>query len=493
MDMNKLFVIFCLLFILCVNTFCHSKLVHRYLTFQAWELVKNQHPNVLYTTMNTHMGGNWGPEPVDCGNTVPWTIANVLVGVTREDCEDVVWKHWDPWGGNVTSTHFWDVESCQSSNSGNDCLTYILGYGYANSYMKNLCYWYGNVNGNGFIEVGYYLGVYGYFLKLKYNYLPNVYKHDEIWVTARQQVGEYPWVTLEQPVLLKDFLLPYGYSYTQIRARIEKICWEVVGRMCHLIEDAGVPAHAHGDTHVGGDWYETYYIAEPNNHYLDYNMNTAIAQAQQFNQNPIIEIDGKADPIRFALYTTNQVADRFPSNDADGDLDFQNSYTNNQGTDNYQTILQPIYNSITASHVRPYDATLLPIIGNNAFNYTIRSVAGFLWYIYHQFNIPQGAPPQITNIVRDKPNDKLFWNERLRYTPTVTGTQPIQYAWEWRKCGSYNSGCQNAVPFPNTINFTGGTVGDFFNSFGYNCTNPQNCYQTAQCTNTGQYAVTSIL
>src|ERR1051325_4853393 len=121
------------------------------------------------------------------------------------------------------------------------------------------------------------------------------------------------------------------------------ICWEVVGRICHLIEDSGVPAHAHNDSHVTYDWFEQYmdYFA----HYWEYNYNTAINQANSLNQPHIIEIDNKADPIRFALYTTNQVADRFKSDGVNGDYSYQSTYTNNIGTDTYSDILSQMYRS----------------------------------------------------------------------------------------------------------------------------------------------------
>ena len=187
----------------------------------------------------------------------------------------------------------------------------------------------------------------------------------------------------------------------------------------------------------------------------------------------------------------NQIARRFPSNDADGEAEYTqppfsiSSYLNGAPYWDRDIFTGYDANGISQSN--------FDIIAHYCMKNCIRLTAGLIYWFTVNTHQTAFAPPNITNITKNKPNDKIFWNENLRYTPIVTGTQPIQYNWEWRKCGSYNSGCQNSVPFPNTIEFTGGENANFYNSYShngytYNCSNnPQNCYQTTPCSINNQY------
>ena len=49
---------FLLIFLILVTqiTFSHEKLVHKYITWQAWQLVKFYHPEVCNSLMDNHFG-----------------------------------------------------------------------------------------------------------------------------------------------------------------------------------------------------------------------------------------------------------------------------------------------------------------------------------------------------------------------------------------------------------------------------------------------------
>lgn len=66
------------------------------------------------------------------------------------------------------------------------------------------------------------------------------------------------------PFLVKN---SNSYSFAEGEALAKRICWEIVGRMCHLIEDSGIPAHAHNDLHLFGDYFETDYIPQVYSNY----------------------------------------------------------------------------------------------------------------------------------------------------------------------------------------------------------------------------------
>lgn len=63
--------------------------IHKYLTFQAWELIKHEHPEVINSEMNLRIG-NWQDGSIN--GTGPWQKGKVMTGSYREDEEDVVYK-----------------------------------------------------------------------------------------------------------------------------------------------------------------------------------------------------------------------------------------------------------------------------------------------------------------------------------------------------------------------------------------------------------------
>ncbi|MCZ7616656.1 MAG: hypothetical protein M5T52_24595 [Ignavibacteriaceae bacterium] len=88
----------------------------------------------------------------------------------------------------------------------------------------------------------------------------------------------------------------------------ERIAFEILGRMCHLLQDMSVPAHANLDPHgddpaLIDDYYESYFG-------YDYYWNA---------QNVYTQIGGMinpylyqpSNPLHFLMYTTNQMANHF--------------------------------------------------------------------------------------------------------------------------------------------------------------------------------------
>ncbi len=100
--------------------------VHKYLTFQAWELTKMEHPEVVYTMMHQKMknpvNGNYGDwwsadyEGPEGFYENSWNRGKIMTGAAREDLEDPVFEYCGeiilsglghPY---VTASHFWDAD-----------------------------------------------------------------------------------------------------------------------------------------------------------------------------------------------------------------------------------------------------------------------------------------------------------------------------------------------------------------------------------------------
>ncbi len=86
----------------------------------------------------------------------------------------------------------------------------------------------------------------------------------------------------------------------------DRIAWEVLGRMCHLLGDMSIPAHAHRDEHgLDPDSYESWMGS------LDSPHKAWSSDMLSDFLNPYTEDD---DPLHFLMYTTQQISDHFGSN-----------------------------------------------------------------------------------------------------------------------------------------------------------------------------------
>lgn len=424
----------CIIFIFTIEIYSkepvHQPDIHKYITYQAWELVKYEHPEVINSEMNLRVG-NWNDGTLN--GSGPWQKGKIVTGAFREDKEDVVYKHNTP--GFISATHFWNADFGDYVTFNPEPYTYF----YANSYQKCLAYWYGNVGNNGWLELGpffYYLTPY--YVRVKYNNLAQVYQNNSNFlVTHWFEVGTGVWHSENPPEPLIQYLLynSPGYSQAEAEALIKRICWEIVGRVCHLIEDSGIPAHAHNDPHPISDYFEDIYMPQ---HYQEYDWTDALSQGG------LININNKLYPIRFALYTTNQIADRFRSDDVCGDLTFP--YPPQYISENYEEILNPIYQSINSLNVGVCDnpASVSNIIADKSVVYSIRSVAGFLWYVYNAFNIQNQISPSINSFTKNLSDQSIYRGEKLIMQCNASGSN-LNYSWFIKVCDS-SSACNLSIP-----------------------------------------------
>lgn len=407
----------------------HIQDIHKYITYQAWELVKAQHPEVINSLMNQRIG-HW--QDGNINGTGPWQKGYIVTGAYREDEEDVIYGYPFPY---TSATHFWDADLGDNAGFNPPPHNKI----YDNAYKKMLAYWSGRTGDRNWLEIGpFFYNLIPYYVRVKYDSLHSAYKdHSKFVVTHWLDIGNGNWYEEDPPMSLIPFLVKNSnsYSFAEGEALAKRICWEIVGRMCHLIEDSGIPAHAHNDLHLFGDYFETDYIPQV---YANYDWMNA------FQQGGLVNINNKSYPLRYAIFTTNQIADRFSSDDFHGDenLYYSPAYLN----ENYEQQISPAYQYISSQSI---STTTSPqqhahVSAEKLFVYTIRSVAGFLWYVYNKFGIISEQTPRINGFDYNLPDQFIFNGETMELTCNATGTN-LNYQWLVRVCDTSNN-CSANIP-----------------------------------------------
>jgi len=334
----------------------------------------------------------------------PWQKGYVVTGAYREDLEDVMYNY-----SIVTNTHFWDPADHDCDYNPENTKIHIWDYCYENACVKALNYWRGKKFANDdwlYITVPVLSGpgitfLNWYVLRLRYDDLGNAYRYNQIYVVEACRLSAPPiWIPYNPPEPLMNFNLQGG-----TRGRWENICWEIVGRICHLLGDEGVPAHAHNDIHPPyggqGDMFESWMWDAGN--YTDKNWVNAKQQAVNYNQPVLVDVLNAQYPLKFAFYTTNQLADRFPSDDYDGDAGYVPYWPVFQPPllgDPIYMYLQNIYANLTTHTNKPPTLETMNLCTDIVYPFSMRSTGGFLWYVYNKFGITSNPPPIISSLTQ---------------------------------------------------------------------------------------------
>jgi hypothetical protein len=326
------------------KTLLYQQNVHQYLVQQAFELLKFQFPAIEYSEMNHHIG-TWETSEA-------WTDDKVVVGAYREDDDDAVYGVGGPFNGwTPTSTHFWDADAGDDSK-----IDISVSRTIENAYQKARVFTYGrDIWGNTkiyFIHQSYDVG-------LMQIILARIYSYESLFDFYR--TGRcYSWGFID---LDGNFHWDNGHLLYMDINSARAFVWEILGRVAHLLGDMGVPAHTHNDEHPSGDAYEDW-------------MTTTNAQKWNYlsasNAGGLIDVLTKDDPLRYLFYTLNQITDHFPSNDYDGD-------------NNYNAIYKSDYYTELSSIITDLGDPPLLInvnqIANTSFVNAIRCIAGlFYWF-----------------------------------------------------------------------------------------------------------------
>ena len=365
-----------------VATTAHEKQVHTYLVIQAFNLLEKHYPLLASTSMAQHLGHEElaGQDCNGVGN--PWANGTITTGAFLEDCQDMVYHATDI--RTITCSHFWDADAGDEAKS-HFCTPECNDWD--NAFMKAKHYMKGDYDLMLYCPMCHppNKAVITATLFLRYNSLVDLYKTGRLYITGfNTNEGDFYYDTR---YLLNDEMLE-GSGYT-VEALSQTIPWEVLGRMAHLLGDMGVPAHAHVDAHCdifcsGGtddfeDWEKDHYKdtwyeqfeGEPSPVLVGWNADYA-DRIQGGPLDPYEAVPSHDDSrmLRYLFYTTNQIADCFPSNNSGGDQNWQGYDGDDYSVLNYIQEISPFIKD----WMEPYSQNRYTYL------YSMRSIAGLLYW-----------------------------------------------------------------------------------------------------------------
>lgn len=404
----------------------HREYVHQYLAIEAFRLLSQRHPGLAASEMASHIGTQSG----DCGG-FQFTDGTVAAGAYREDCEDPVFRYGDIAGAlddaYFSASHFWDADAGDASTIQ---ICDVTCSQYRNAYQKGLRYILPGIYGRWTAKLTWPAGVASFNLRgggtgsifhngligFEYDSLAPFYRHGACTITGFMDINGR-WQTA---ATVPDRLPMRIIAPAAVR---DRIAWEVVGRLAHLLGDMGVPAHAHNDIHPPFWWNNEpadVFEEEMARTYAAWSHEDAIAQGGLLDFRGAVTPGSDERVLRYLLYTTNQVADRFPSNDGDGDAVYDASWAG----DDY-SVLRIIDGITTPPGARNQ---FHREAGDAAFVFSIRSIAGLLdWFAQET-----GILARVT-VDADFPGATVLVDGKPRTAPhLMTGAAGAQFTIEAR-------------------------------------------------------------
>jgi hypothetical protein len=316
----------------------------------------------------------------------------IVIGAYQEDHSDATNEGYGIGGYLVTNTHFWDPDL-------GDYLGFdFAGIGYSNAYQKSKKYMYGGYElrvpypANQIIEA--------------YDAPPNLiqfYKDGIIFYK-----GYYEMATGE--------FVPRNRWHTASMEFRNKVVWEILGRICHLLGDMTIPAHTHNDPH----WPDLDSYEEWMNQPTIYNQWT---YQNAINQGGLI-IPNSLYPVKSLFYPTAQITNFFSSNDVDG---------NNINGSNDAFILYPglseMIQHLNSEFNGPPDKTVHWLSGtsDHAFVYGIRTMAGLLYWFAKEADL---LPTPLTYVYVSGTYELYLEQTGYWTAQPGNGLEPFTYQWE---------------------------------------------------------------
>ncbi len=400
--------------------------VHMYICIQALTLLKDKFPNINFSVLESHIG-----TMNDCG-TAPWQIGTITAGACREDREDVVFDITGPFNWFVTNSHFWNADNRTDGDNSLTTLN-ILGfnYDYPNAFTKINRFidgqWF-KWTGGGYGERNYIRlnPTNGFLYRFSYHTrgLIDFFKTKKIWYHSYiNTLGQE--IIVDEEVTLDDITF-------------NRIIWQLLGRMAHLLEDLTVPAHIHNDVHppiLGGDCYHGYI---DNGAYQNFTWYTAKNAGGFINP-----YENGSDPIRYLMYTASQLGDHYPSGPDCLEIP-QQHFGNNFLPGGSNPMIIQYYQQLGPV---PPNITDLYSEGSYCFNHAIRATAGlFYWFAVETgiINTDPLALPNITGFSLNSNDSTLYHGEGKTLTCYATGSN-VQFSWRLRVCETGNP-CFAPVP-----------------------------------------------
>ncbi|MDT3695991.1 MAG: T9SS type A sorting domain-containing protein [Ignavibacterium sp.] len=457
----------------------HSQHVHQYIVTEAYQLLVNQLGGIIFD-MNEHIGGIGSEFYGDYA----WQKPFISTGAWREDIEDPIFNYDFVFvqGVNialVSITHFWDADDGDLTENLFPIVLPFPPYPsfnigpYENAYDKLLRYsngdwvlWFpdslwcvNKINGHQLVIIPDIVTPPARFgIPLKYFSITEFYKYHEMNLLTDQS-GEYFVFDLNTLQFINPEEAPEIVVTNNIR---DRIAWEVLGRMCHLLADQSVPAHTHRDEHgLLSDSYENW-MGGSSQPYLQWNSSNA--------GNYINPYTTDNDPLHFLIYTMQQQSDHFGSNGPD---EIGNGNNNLFGNSRSQEL--DFLNSLNISGYGdpttwngPWSNTNLENIRDKTFPYAIRATAGLLFWFAIETGLITSVPDEQSEVLNEfilkqnypnpfNPSTKISWQSPVGSHQTlkvydVLGNEVATLVNEYKPAGSYEVEW-DASAFPSGVYF----------------------------------------
>ncbi len=372
-----------LLFISSQIVYGHGEGVHQHMVREAYKLLK-QYVGQDIREMKDHVGYN------EEGNGQFNPGGKIVIGAYQEDHSDATNEGYGIFGWLVTNTHFWDPDLGDYGRFDFEINSY------SNAYQKAIKYIYGGYElrvpypANQIIEA--------------YDAPPNIiqfYKDGIIYYKGYyNSIGQF---------------VPRNRWHTASLEFRNKIVWEILGRICHLLGDMTSPAHTHNDPHPISDGYEDW-MNNPSI-YNQWTYQNAISQGALIEVNSLY-------PLKSLFYPTAQITNFFSSDDVDG---------NNINGSNDSFILYPglseMIQHLNSEFNGPPNKTVHWLSGTSehAFVYGIRAIAGLLYWFAKEADL---LPVPLTYAYVSGTSELYQGGTGNWYVQLGNGLEPFTYQWE---------------------------------------------------------------
>jgi Secretion system C-terminal sorting domain len=363
----------------------HAQHVHQYIIKEAYELLRSQHGDI--PEMQNHVGGL---EQFYAG-AYAWQLPYLTTGAWREDVEDPVFGYrLNNLLNNyslVSISHFWDADQGDLNTNlfrvNPVGIPFDIGP-YENSYDKLMRYatggwilWFQDTiivqqESNGHFLLLSSASVPDPFpfrgVPLAYDTLVNFYKNHRMSLRT-DVLGAYVVFDINTQTFIANQAPIDILVFPEVR---DRIVWEALGRMCHLLGDLSVPAHTRRDEHgLDPDSYENW-MGGSGQPYTVWNAS---------NAGPLVDpYTPDNDPLHYLMYTLQQQTNHFGSNGPYESCG--NDVTGGAGRPAEIAFLQGIGLSSYGLPVcgDPFSTANLENIRNHTFPYAIRATAGLLYW-----------------------------------------------------------------------------------------------------------------
>ncbi len=429
--------------------FAYKQHVHQYISMEAYKLLKMSLGSDV-RMMKDRLGDLSSYYVGDR----PWQRGYITTGAWREDMEDVVYGYSNnhlPDGATgefITGlikamnnnneyyssiTHFWYADYGDNLRTTMTAGAHFLGiltvqtFTMENAYQKLQKF----VNGGWIANYTYetttgcpsaafgapqnypILGI-----AFEYSNLIEFFKTGKAYARGHQNLaGYWSYVSPTEIFLGQEFR--------------ERICFEILGRMCHLLQDMSIPAHANIDPH-GTDlgklpWQDDALIPDYYEEYFGYDY--------YWNyQNTFSQVGGyinpyqSSNPLHFLMYTTNQMSNHFatqgphynPPNDyfSGNPLPEEISYLNSLNVSSFGN---------PTSINGPFDQASIDNVRSHLFPQAIRATAGLLYWFAKEADL---LPIPLTGAYVSGTYDLYLDQTGNWYAQPLNGLEPFTYNWE---------------------------------------------------------------